>query len=154
MKHLFLAACFIVSAMTAVAQPFFVELRPLEGYFVDPKYPLKKGPNCFVITNTRQFEKMFGRIDKPDAPDFELERVVVMAYPPTVHPTSLAMHPKVAKAGNYMEIYVDASEDKKNKLPYTAYPVVVAAVPIYFAVSKFNFYNEKTKKLIASVPVR
>ncbi|RYZ53295.1 MAG: hypothetical protein EOP49_07585 [Sphingobacteriales bacterium] len=154
MKPLIALCSLLLSFTVSTAQPIALKLRPLEGYYVDAKYPLKKGPNFFVITNDFRFEQMFGKIDNPKGPDFELEHVVVMALPPMKRDAQLSFSPGIYKAGNYMEVYCSVKEDKKHKLPYVNYPVVVAAVPVYFSVSRINFYDQQTRELLASVPVR
>ncbi len=137
----------------AIAQPIYIPIRPLEGYFIDPKIPLKEGLNFFVFKNSRQFEKFFGKIDKPEAPDFEMERVIAIIHSPTKKQTALGLYPKVAKAGDYMEAYFQFSQEK-HSLTYTTSPIVVAAVPIHYATRKFKFYDEPTKKLLASVDIK
>lgn len=135
------------------AQPIYVKIRPLEGYFIDPKIPLKEGLNYFVFRDNRKFEKFFGKIDKPEAPDFEMERVIAIVHSPTKKQTQLGLYPKVAKAGDYMEVYFNFNMEKHN-LTYESSPIVVAAVPIHFVTRKFKFYDEPTRKLLATVDIK
>lgn len=149
-KIIFIVFCFVLSSIQLCAQPIYVSLRPLSGYFIQERFQLKDKINYMVIENDRQFNRMFGKIKKNGAPNFELERVIVIACPPTQKQVIIGLYPKVAKAGNFMEVYCTYKE-KHEKLPYTAYPVVLAAVPIYFAVRQFKFYDEESRKLITTV---
>lgn len=153
MKHIYFFLVLLLSASFVQGQPQYFRIKPLEGYFLDPKVRLKEGPNFFVIRDRRKFIKYFGLVNKPDTPNLEFNHVIVMALPPTKKQATIGFMPKAAKAGNYIEVYCVIDEDKF-PLTYTAYPVVLAQIPKYFSVTKVNFYNEKTKELIASVPIR
>ena len=143
----------LLAAFHAGAQPQYFRIKPLEGYFLDTKVPLKEGPNFFVIRDRKKFIKYFGEVNKPDTPNLEFNHVIVLALPPTKKQASIGFMPTAAKAGNYIEVYC-VIEENKFPLTYTAYPVVLAQIPKYFSVTKVNFYNDKTKELIASVPIR
>jgi hypothetical protein len=144
----------VLSGYISPAQPTNVKLRMLEGY-----YPLNgtyyhKGPNLWVITDQKTFDRYFGVINKPGAPDFEIEMVLVMTLPPTKRDAKLSFEKIGKRAGSYIEVYCDVQENL-GKLPYVAYPTVVAAIPIYFKVSHINFYEaKKKKKLMKSVQCR
>ncbi len=125
----------------------------MEGYYLDSKVPLKKGLNFFVISDRSKFIKYFGRINKADTPRFDFEHVLVMALPPSNKEAKLSFLPEAAKAGNFIEIYCNATSDK-HEVPYTTHPIIVAAIPKYFSVTKVNFYNEESKKLLASLLLR
>ena len=135
------------------AQPREVHLRPLDGYFLDPKVPLKEGPNFFIIRDRNKFIKYFGRVSKPDTPNLRFNQVIVMALPPTDKQARIAFMPKAMRAGNYIEVYCIV-EENKYPLTYTSYPIVLAEIPKYFGVSKVNFYNHATRELIESVRIR
>lgn len=135
------------------AQPRQFKLRPLEGFFLDAKVPLKKGVNFFHIHDRRTFIRYFGLISKPDTPNFDMEDVVVMALPPAKKTSTIGFMPTAAKAGNFIEIYCMVGKEQ-HKVPYIAYPIVVAAIPRYFSVTKINFYDAEKKKLLQTIPVR
>lgn len=146
---LFLVFC----VASAKAQPQWFKIKPLEGFFLDSKVPLKKGLNFFVIRDRKKFISWFGQINKPDTPNFDYDNVVVMALPASKKYSQIGFYPNAAKAGNYIEVY--CSIDKNQfELTYTAYPIVVATIPKYFSVTKVNFYDAEDKKLLASVPIR
>jgi hypothetical protein len=143
----------VFGVTSAKAQPQWFKIRPLEGFFLDNKVPLKKGLNFFVIRDRKKFISWFGQINKPDTPNFDYVNVVVMALPPSKKYSQIGFYPNAAKAGTFIEIY--CSVDKNQfELTYTAYPIVVATIPKYFSVTKVNFYNAEDKKLLASVPVK
>jgi hypothetical protein len=153
MKTIAVLLLTLCSYIAANGQPIYVKIRPLEGYFIDNKIPLKEGLNYFVFRDQRKFEKFFGKIDKPDAPDFEMERVIAIVCSPTKKQTELGLYPKVAKAGDYMEVYFTFNQEKHD-LTYISSPIVVAAIPIHYATKKFRFYDEPTRKLMEEVPIR
>lgn len=142
---------FLLGAGRCIAQPLTFQPRMLEGFYLDQKIPLKKGLNFFVITDRREFYKYFGKINKPDTPRFEFEDVIVMAMRPQNRQSFLSFAPDAMKAGNYIEVYCNAKHDK-HKIPYTCYPIAVAAIPRYFSVTAINFYNNEKKKLYVSLP--
>lgn len=136
------------------AQPIYFKLRPMEGYNLDPKIKLEKGLNFFVISDRRNFIKHFGWINKPDTPRFDYEHVLVMAMPPTNTQAFLNFEKDAAKAGNYIEVYCGVKKDK-HEIPYTEYPIVVAAIPKYFHVNQVRFYeNDRKKKMLGRVVYR
>lgn len=135
-----------------MAQPIKFQPRIMEGYYLDQKIPLKKGINFFVIADRRAFYKFFGKLNRPDTPSFDYENVVVMAMRPQNRQWFLSFSPNAIKAGNYIELYCNERHDK-HKIPYTCYPIAVAAIPRYFSVTTINFYNNKNK-LYTSLPAK
>jgi len=153
MSKLLITLCLSLFTMAAYAQPQQFKIKPLEGFFLDGKVPLEKGPNFFVIKDRKKFISWFGHINKPDTPNFDFVNVVVMALRPTKKQAQIGFYPNAVKAGNYIEIYCTI-EENKFPLTYTAYPIVLASIPKYFSVTKVNFYDLEEKKLLASVPIK
>lgn len=153
MKQLVILCSALLICTAAFAQPLKFTPRSMEGFYLDERVPLKKGLNFFVITERKEFIKYFGLINKPDTPDFDYEAAIVVAMPPQDRQSFLSFTPHAFKAGNYVEIYFTAKHDK-HKIPYTAHPIVVAAIPKYLSVTTVNFYEDEKKKLYKSIRIR
>jgi hypothetical protein len=152
-----LVLVFLIGLLPAnmLAQPTPLKLRPMTGYFLDPKYRLDEGPNFLVISDRGKFIKLFGQISKPDTPVFDFEHVLVMALPPTKEQMRLGFEIQAFRAGPYIEVYCTYERISKHKLTYTSYPIVVAAIPRYFGVSQIRFYEtKKREKLLGVVKYR
>ena len=153
MKATVLLTALILSALSLSAQPQYFRLKPMEGYFLDTKVPLKEGPNFFVISDRRKFIKYFGQINKPDTPNFNFDHVIVMALPPSKKQSLIGFMPQAAKAGNFIEVYC-VMDLNKYPVTYTSYSIVAARIPRYFSVTRVNFYNDESKKLLETVYIK
>ena len=142
-----------VTCCLGFAQEQYFKLKPMEGYFLDSKVPLKEGPNFFVISDRRKFIKYFGNIKKADTPNFDYDHVIVMALPPSKKQSVVGFVPDAAKAGNFIEVYCIMETDKY-PLTYTSYPIVAARIPKYFSVTKVSFYSNDKKELMETVYIR
>jgi hypothetical protein len=143
----------VFCAVPGFAQPRYFQLKPMEGFFLENKIPLKEGPNFFVITNRQTFIKYFGLINKPDTPHFDYDNVIVMALPPSKKYSQIGFMPTAAKAGNFVEVYC-LMDLNKYPLTYLSYPIVAARIPKYFSVTRVNFYRNETKELIETVYIK
>lgn len=104
-----------------------------------------------VVTNKKDMEKMFGKIDRPDTPDFSKEFLLVMVMADTKRDTKLSYRGNFSKAGNFIEIYCKPDYTKK-KVTYIHNPIAVAVVLKYKGVTKVNFYEDKKEmRLLNSV---
>ncbi len=134
---------FLVSG-TAFAHPWTPELKPMEHYYYVGEKALSNGINCMVITNRKQMEKIFGRINRPDTPHFANENLLVMVMPETRKDTKLSYRASFVKAGNFLAIYCKVNHTK-HTLTYTHYPIATAVVPKYKGVNQVYFYEERKK---------
>lgn len=148
----YLALVFVCLTCLGYAQPGNVSIRPLQDYHFFSENELKDGVNCFVLTNRKQMEKMFGKIDRPDTPDFAKEFLLVMVMPVTKKETRLGYKGISVKAGEFIEVYCDVSL-KGHRLTYDYNPIAVAIIPRYNNVRTIHFFDEKKKRLISSVAV-
>ncbi len=136
------------------AQPVQVQIRPLRDYyFTGDGSQLKPGINCFAITDRQQFNKFFGKTNRPDTPAFASEIMLVMLMRESKQDSKLSFDKVDMKAGNFIEVYC-SSKINKGKLTYTTYPIAVCAIPKYKGITKLNFYNYKTMKLIQTVGLK
>ncbi len=154
MNRILCLAILLLFPACVFSQPQSFEMRPLEGYYLDAKIPLKKGLNFFVISDQKTFTKYFGNIHKADAPRFDFEHVLVMAMPDTKKQMILEIAPNAVKAGNYIEVYCSAKKKNKHTLTYFDHPIVVIAIPKYFSVNEINFYDKEELKLLESIHFR
>lgn len=141
---------FTLLCCKVTAQPKTIKLRPLDGYFILNDKEIQKKTNCIVITNRRDFQRLFGSINKPDTPDFNKEIVVVLALPPAHKQSKIWFERALIKAGNFIEVYCGLQRNV-HSVPYKSYPIVAAALPRSKEITYVNFYNEKDMKLIESV---
>jgi|SRR5690606_4728052 hypothetical protein len=157
LKLMFARYCFVfvlsLLSFSASAQPQLFSVRNLEGYYLHEKISLKRGLNFFSIGDKKTFVKYFGNIEKEDTPDFAKEQVIVMAMPPSQKESILGFFPNGIKAGLKLEIYCQLDLNK-GKIPYTWYPIAVAAIPRYLHVREIHFYDEKNKKLLKKVKLK
>jgi hypothetical protein len=153
LRNLSLTFLLLLCSLLGHAQPKYFRLKPMEGYFLENKIPLKQGPNFFVITNRQTFIKYFGVMNKPDTPRFDYDNVIVMALPPSKKFSQIGFMPQAARAGNFIEVYC-VMDLNKYPLTYMSYPVVAARIPKYFSVTRVNFYSDEKKKLMETVYIK
>jgi hypothetical protein len=139
-------------AHTAAAQPLRPALKPMPDYYFVGEKDLNSGVNCIVVTSRKQMEKLFGRINRPDTPDFSRELLLVMVMPATKKDPKLAYRSTFSVAGNFVEVYCDINYTRKT-VTYIQNPIAVAVIPRYPNVTKVNFYDERRMRLLSSVPV-
>lgn len=152
-KDIFFVLFLLLVGLQLHAQPRKFKLRQLTGFYLDDKVPLTKGFNFMIITNRRSFIKHFGLINKPDTPNLQYNQVIVMAMPPTKEQWFLSFEDTAVRAGNYIEVYCNVRREKHD-ITYLDRPIVTASLPKFFSVRTINFYDNKTKKLLGTVPVK
>lgn len=144
---LFLAFCALLSA-----QPVPGTITPMQDYHFYSDADLKSGVNCMVLTNRKQMEKVFGKIDRPDTPDFSKEFLLVMVMPSTKKDAKLRFKGMSIKAGGFIEVYCEVHQ-KGHLLTYDHYPIAVATIPRKEHINTIHFFDEKRKHLISSVAI-
>lgn len=122
------------------AQPVQVQITPLQDYYYFSTRELQDGVNCHVLTNRKQMDKMFGKIDRPDTPDFSKELLLVMVMPKTKRQAKLS-YKRSMMAGDFIEIYCDI-DLKGHRLTYEYNPIAVAIIPRYKDIRKIEFYDQ------------
>lgn len=154
MRYCLFLFAFLLS-FSVYAQPQQVQLQKMQDYyFVGSESMLKKGVNCFVITEREDMDKLFGTTSRPDTPDFSQEWMLVMVMPMTKSENQLEYKRVSNKAGNFVEIYCDVRTNI-HQLTYDHNPTSVCVIPKYEGVSKVDFYNEhKGIRLIQSVTIK
>ncbi|MCD6065139.1 MAG: hypothetical protein K0R82_3050 [Flavipsychrobacter sp.] len=146
-------AAIVFSGIQLLAQPSTVNVKPLLNYdFVGDGNALKSGVNCFVITDRKEFNRFFGKSNRPDTPHFAKEMVLVLLMPKTSKDSKLSFKKVDTRAGNFIEAYCDL-ELYKGTLSYQFFPMALALVPKYAGVRKVNFYKDNLR-LIKSVDVK
>lgn len=151
MKNLLFVFAFYILPFALSAQPQPVKIRPLRDYyFIGDGAQLKPGINCFAITDREKFDKFFGKTKRADTPAFESEIMLVMLMKESNRESKLAFERVDMKAGNFIEVYV-SSKINEGKTPYKINPIGVCAIPKYKGITKLNFYNDKTMRLIQTV---
>ena len=125
----------------------------MEGYYLLNSHPAGDKVEFSVISDERSFVKLFGKIDKDDYPNFDFEHVLVMAMQPTTKQYFLRFDEMAVKAGDFIEVYCSVRKEK-HKLTYLDQPIAVAAIPKYLRLSRVDFYDTNTKKLLKSVHLR
>lgn len=143
-------SCLLLGTMAA-AQPVALKIRPMEGYFILGKNKLNRGVNCMVISERKDFVKLFGLMNQPDTPDFEKEIVLVLALSPTRKQARIYFERTLYRANDAIEAYCGV-EQNLYPLTYEAYPIVLGAIPRQQGVTHVRFYNRKGMKLMATVP--
>lgn len=128
--------------MLSKAQPEKVPVRFLQDYYYYGINPLKEGVNAFVVTKRREFEKLFGKTNRPDTPDFNNEWMIVLAMPKTKWNAKIEIDKVSMKAGSFIEIYTHI-DDGRRKFSYDTYPIKVAIIPKFKNVKKLHFYDGK-----------
>jgi hypothetical protein len=149
-----LTALFLLISQYAIAQPKSVEVRRLESYFfAGDNKELKSGVNYIVVTDRKQFEKLFSSLQRADTPDFSKELMLVMVMPSSRKESRLYFKSVSVKAGNFIE--VNCTFDM-NVQPLTYYtnPIAVCVIPRYPSIQKVNFYEEKHGKYNEQVKFR
>ena len=134
------------------AQPQVGSIRPMQDYHFYSETELKDGINCMVLTNRKQMERIFGKIDRPDTPDFAREYLLVMVMPATKKETGLKYKSMSVKAGEFIEVYCEVNL-KGHRLTYEYNPIAVATIPRQDNIRTIHFFDEKRKRLIGSVNV-
>lgn len=153
MKSL-LVAVFALMPFILFAQPVKVPVRPMQDYhFIGDNAALKPGVNCMVITNRKQFEKTFGKTDRPDTPSFANELMLVLLMPETRRESRLYFERISMKAGEFIEVYCKFDLNI-HPLTYRYYPIITCAIPRFAAIHKINFYNERHMRLLESVLIK
>ena len=153
MPRLFFILLLICFSLQAAAQPTPLRMRPLEGYYITDDAAFEPGLNCIVVTNRRQFEKLFGYMNRPDTPNFSRELMLVLAFPPGRQASLVGFHRVLMKAGNFVEVYC-AIERRRYPLTYKAYPIIACAIPRHAETRFVRFYNEKGMKLLKNVELK
>lgn len=149
-RYLVLSLLFL--SLAASAQPTTVRMRSLEGYFILNDRFLERKVNCMVVSDRREFVKLFGLMNRPDTPDFSKEILLVLALSPGKKQSEISLEKVLMKTGDFMEVYCGLRLDRF-PVTYKAYPIVTGVVPRFPGLKTINFYNEKGMKLIASVPI-
>lgn len=136
-----------VIGIHAYAQPSQVPMKKQNGYFFSGKESmLDDGVNCFVITEPKEFEALFGR-NRSDTPHFHKEWMIVLVMPATKKDIQLDFTRISMKAGTFVEVYCDLNKLKGKQLTYEANPIAVCTIPRYDKVKEVNFYEERRKGL-------
>ncbi|MBS1589582.1 MAG: hypothetical protein JST52_08220 [Bacteroidetes bacterium] len=152
MRTFFILILSIIS-MQIAAQPRIFNIRRLTGFYLDSKTPLSKGQNFLVISNRKDFIRQFGQINKPDTPNFQFDYFIALAMQPTREQWFLDFETRATRAGSYIEVYCNIRYEK-HKITYLDHPIVTATIPRFFNVHTINFYDNSTKKLLASIPIK
>lgn len=139
MKQLILIM-FLLLPFLIKAQPEKVPIRFLQDYYYYGTTPLKEGVNAFIVTKRRDFEKLFGKTNRPDTPDFSKEWMVVLAMPKTKWNAKIEIDKVSTKAGSFIEVYTHI-DDGRRKYSYDSYPIKVALIPKYKNIKKLNLYE-------------
>lgn len=131
----------------AMAQPTQVQMKKLQGYFFSgSEAMLKKGVNCFVVQQKKDFEKFFGK-NRADTPSFSKEWMLILVMPATKKDIQLEFERISMKAGDFIEVYCDFGKLKGKGLPYEANPIAVCVIPRYDSIHTVRFYEERRKGL-------
>ena len=147
----FLILAFLLS-VTSYAQPVPVELHKMPDYYYVGDLQLKSGVNFFVLTERKDFDKMFGRTNRPDTPHFTKEVMLVMLVPETNKDAKLEVNKVNMKAGDFVEVYCDIDLNK-GKLPYKTYPIGTYVIPRFKGTDKIRFYDNRKMKLLETVEI-
>jgi hypothetical protein len=152
--RLFLNALFFTLCFAAAhAQPVPVKLRQMPNYFyIDKSITLKRGLNCIVISEKKMFERMFGKYDRPDTPNFAKEIVLVMLMPASKKESNLKFERVMMKAGDFVEVYSKVRLNH-HTIPYMQNAIAVAALPRIPGVRRVMFYKDEELKLIETVEI-
>lgn len=134
------------------AQPVPVEIKKLDNYYYIGA-PLKSGVNCMVLSDRKQFEKMFGKTSRPDTPDFSKEWMLILAMPETKHQCDLSFQRVSMKAGQFIEVYCGLDLNKF-PLTYKYIPLTACVIPKYKGIHKINFYDAHKMRPLTSVEVK
>ncbi len=151
MRYLAVAGAVILMSIKGMAQPLPVAVKPMQDYyFAGDASMLKSGINCMVISDWKQFNKIFGTTDRPDTPQFAKEWMVVLAMPATKKEASLQFKRISMKAGEFIEVYCNIDR-KIQPLTYAYIPLAACVIPKYPGINKIHFYNEENMRLIRTV---
>lgn len=138
----------------AIAQPVPIEVKRLESYFfAGDNKTLKPGVNYLVVTDRKQFEKIFSKLQRPDTPDFSKELMLVMVMPVSRKESRLYFKSISVKAGNFLEVNC-MFDINIQPLTYYANPIAACIIPKFKTVQKINFYEEKHSKRSDEVKLR
>jgi hypothetical protein len=150
----FITVLFLLIAGNAFTQPVQVEIKRLNDYYYAGKNTeLKSGVNYFVITNRKQFEKLFGNISRTDTPDFSKELMLVMLMPSSRKESKLYFKSISVKAGNFIEVNC-AFDMNIQPLTYYSNPIAACTIPRNKSIQKVNFYEEKKAKYSDEIKLR
>ena len=137
----------------AFCQPLAFKLRPMEGYYIVGNHTFQKGINFLVISDERQFQRLFGTFtEKEDYPNFEFEHVLVIAMEPGPKQAYLSFEEQAMKAGESIEVYCHIRTER-HKLTYDHHPIAVAAIPKYLRLRDIRFYGAEDKKLLKTIVI-
>jgi len=130
------------------AQPVPVKMRPLSSYYYVEKggEKLKNGVNYFVIDDRKSFEKMFGRMNRADTPQFSKEIILMMVMPASKKESTLKFERVSMKAGDFVEVYCSQNLNH-HKVNYEMNAIAVAAIPKAPGIKKVIFYDQYMRKL-------
>ena len=141
---------------TSYAQPQQIQMRKLQGYYYNgSESRLKKGVNCFVVTDKKEYVRHFGT-GRSDMPNFEKNWILILVMPSTKKDIFLDFNSVSMKAGSFIEVYCDFNKLKGKQLTYETNPLAVCMIPTFNNVNKVNFYEEIKKglELAASIEVK
>lgn len=151
MKMLLLLFLFV--PVLLFAQPTPVQVKPVKDYFFSgDNNALKKGLNCLIIKNRKQFEKLFGETDRADTPDFQKEMMLLLLLPATKKEAKLVFRRITMKAGDFIEVYCEVDKNVQ-PLTYLYNPLSACIIPKYPGIRHVDFYDVDDMKLISTVDV-
>ncbi len=152
MKSLLLALLCLYAGMV-YGQPTPVAIKPMKDYqFAGDAGMLKSGVNCIVLSDRKQFEKIFGTTDRADTPQFAKEWMLVLLLPATKKEAKLDFRRISVKAGDFIEVYCNI-ETRIQPLTYSYYPISTCVIPKYPGIHKINFYHENNMRLLSVAEV-
>lgn len=149
---------FLLFGSNTIAQPNTIEVKDMQHYYYFPErgeenQNLKKGANCFVLTTRKEMDKMFGKTDRPDTPDFKKEWMLVILMPKAKWHNIVDMELSATLIGTSLMVFCKVKESNK-KLTYDHNPIKVCTVPHFKQVKTIIFHSDKHQRIYASIPVK
>jgi hypothetical protein len=155
MKWMIFVMFLIVGGITT-AQPKTFYVKFLKDYYYYPaegQPPLKKGANCFVLTNKKDMKRMFGETNRVDTPDFSKEWMLVFVMPKAKWHNKVDIMEEARMMGTTIMVYCKMEQSNK-KLTYEYNPIKVCTIPIFNHINTVVFHADEHMRIFGSVRVK